>query len=193
MDGQNVLIVENDAAVSELITGVLSAAGYRPVAIAHHALITETVERWRPRCVLLEGEVASTTGGRSWRDAAFIRWAHPAIPVVLVTGDASAVAEARAGRSYRSRAARFAGIIGRPPVAEELLATVKTVVDSSTDTDVLAAIAHQMREPLRAIRDEVRSAPRSLGMDPEGGQRILAQTDRIDRLIEKLLDSADDP
>ncbi len=188
------LIVEDDVTVSELVADVLTDAGYRPLAIADHALIAETVERWRPRCVLLDGELTPAGESRSWRDAAAIRRAHPALPVVLFTGDATVVAEARAARSYRSRAAGFAGIIGKPFVIEELLATVKAAVDGSPDTDVLGIIVHELRQPLTVIRGQVQFARRRLGADPEGERlaldRTLTQVDRMDGLIDQLLDHA---
>ncbi len=188
------LIVEDDPTVSELVAGVLADAGYRPLAIADHALITETVERWHPRCVLLDGELAPTGESRSWRDAAAIRRAHPTLPVVLFTGDATVVAEARAARSYRSRIAGFAGIIGKPFVIEELLATVKAAVDGSPETDVLGMSVNELRQPLTVIRGQVQFARQHVGEDPEGERlaldRTLTQVDRMDDLIDELLEHA---
>jgi signal transduction histidine kinase len=47
----------------------------------------------------------------------------------MFTADRAALDEARAGISDRSRAAGFAGIVGKPFVVEEFLATVKSIVD----------------------------------------------------------------
>lgn len=130
MDGQrNVLVVEDDPALSKLVGGLLDEAGYRPVTIADHALIGAAVVRWQPRCVILDGEVLDTGQGRSWEDAVAIRRAHPGLPVLMFTADPAALAEARAGTSERSRAASFAGIVGKPFVVEEFLATVKSAVE----------------------------------------------------------------
>lgn len=195
-DAQKVLIVEDDLTVSELVADVLTDAGYRSLAIADHALIAETVERWRPRCVLLDGELTRAGESRSWHDAAAIRRAHPGLPVVLFTGDATVATEARAARSYRSRAAGFAGIIGKPFVIEELLATVRAAVETSpdTDTNVFAMIVHELRQPLTVIRSQVQLAQRRLGADPEGERlaldRTLTQVERMDELIDQLLDHA---
>lgn len=138
MDSRNVLVVEDDAALSEMVGGLLKQAGYHPVTIADHSLIGSAVGRWNPRCVILDGEIRTTGKSRTWEDAAAIRRAHPALPVVMFTADAAAVAEAEAGTSRRSRAAGFAGIVSKPFVVEEFLATVKSAVDGSTTLEASA-------------------------------------------------------
>jgi len=125
----NVLVVEDDPALSKFVGGLLDEAGYSPVTIADHALIGEAVERWHPRLVILDGEIVGTGEGRSWDDAVAIRRAHPRLPVLMFSADGSALDEARAGKSERSRAASFAGIVGKPFVVEEFLATVKSAVE----------------------------------------------------------------
>jgi CheY-like chemotaxis protein len=126
---KNVLLVEDDIALSKLVGGLLDEAGYTPITIGDHALIGAAVERFQPRCVILDGEVRATGEGRSWDDAVAIRRAHPHIPVLMFSADSNDLAEARAGTSDRSRAASFAGIVGKPFVVEEFLATVKGVVE----------------------------------------------------------------
>src|SRR5687768_17633154 len=91
MSAQNVLVVEDDTALSELVGGLLTQAGYNPVTIADHALIGAAVDRWRPRCVILDGEIRSTGASRTWDDAAEIRRAHPNLPVVMFTADGAAL------------------------------------------------------------------------------------------------------
>ena len=127
----NVLLVEDDIALSKLVGGLLDEAGYSAVTIADHALIGAAVERWQPRLVILDGEIRNTGEGRSWDDAVAIRRAHPNLPVLMFSADQDDVAEARAGTSERSRAASFAGIVGKPFVVEEFLATVRSVVERS--------------------------------------------------------------
>jgi CheY-like chemotaxis protein/two-component sensor histidine kinase len=129
VEAPNVLVVEDDPALGKLVGGLLDEAGYRAVTIADHALIAAAVNRWQPRCVILDGEVRLTGQGRSWDDAAAIRRAHPTMPVVMFTADAAALAEARAATSQRSRAAHFAGIVSKPFVVEEFLAMVRSVVE----------------------------------------------------------------
>jgi signal transduction histidine kinase len=191
----NVLVVEDDPALSKLIGGLLDEAGYNPVTIADHALIGASVERWRPRLVILDGEVRDTGEGRSWDDAVSIRRAHPDIPVVMFTADSNALAEAREGRSERSRAASFAGTVGKPFVVEEFLATVKSVVERPVDehgsvthagdeaikvfpdigqhlvadwpaSDLFATVVHELRAPLTVMRGQTQLARRYVGQDP---------------------------
>lgn len=139
----NVLVVEDDPALSKLVGGLLDEAGYRPVTIADHALIADAVERWRPRLVILDGEIVGNGEGRSWDDAVAIRRTHPALPVLMFSADGSALAEARAGKSERSRAASFAGIVGKPFVVEEFLATVRSAVERPVPTQEVATEAEE--------------------------------------------------
>ena len=132
---KNVLVVEDDVALSKLVGGLLEEAGYSPVTIADHALIGAAVERWQPRVVILDGEVRATGEGRSWDDAVAIRRAHPDIPVLMFSANSDDLAEAQAATSVRSRAASFAGIVGKPFVVEEFLATVKSVVERGRQSE----------------------------------------------------------
>jgi signal transduction histidine kinase len=129
MHAPNVLVVEDDTALSTLVACLLTEAGYTPVTIANHALIDAAVDEWRPKCVILDGEIRSTGESRTWDDAAAIRRKHPALPVLMFTADGAALAEAQAGLSTRSLAAGFAGIVAKPFVVEEFLATVKSAVE----------------------------------------------------------------
>jgi signal transduction histidine kinase len=191
----NVLVVEDDLALSKLVGELLDDAGYRPLTIADHSLIGAAVERWQPRLVILDGEVRTTGEGRSWDDAVAIRRAHPDLPVVMFSADSDDLAEARAGTTERSRAASFAGIVGKPFVVEEFLATVKGAVERSPEkantytepadeaikvfpdigqhlaadwpaTDVFATVVHELRAPLTVMRGQTQLARRYIGQDP---------------------------
>jgi signal transduction histidine kinase len=191
----NVLVVEDDLALSKLVGELLGDAGYRPLTIADHSLIGAAVERWQPRLVILDGEVRTTGEGRSWDDAVAIRRAHPDLPVVMFSGDSDDLAEAQAGTTERSRAASFAGIVGKPFVVEEFLATVRSVVErpdqkantkiERTDeaikvfpdisqhlaadwpaTDLFATVVHELRAPLTVMRGQTQLARRYIGQDP---------------------------
>ena len=192
----NVLVVEDDVNLSKLVGGLLDEAGYKPVTIADHALIGAAVDRWHPRLVILDGEIRSTGEGRSWDDAVAIRRAHPDIPVLMFSADDDDLAEARAGTSERSRAASFAGIVGKPFVVEEFLATVRSVVErpaveqdeTTTEpgdegikvfpdigqhlvadwpaTDLFATVVHELRAPLTVMRGQTQLARRYIGQDP---------------------------
>ena len=192
---KKILVVEDDATLSDLVAGLLNEAGYSPVTITDHALIGAALERWRPRLVILDGEVRDTGEGRSWDDAVAIRRAHPDIPVVMFSADGSDVAEARAGTSERSRAARFAGIVGKPFIVEEFLATVRSAMERRASdreartepgdeaikvfpdigqhidadwpaTDLFATVVHELRAPLTVIKGQTQLALRYVGQDP---------------------------
>ena len=159
---KNVLVVEDDPALSKLVGGLLDEAGYRPVTIADHALIGAAVDRWQPRLVILDGEVIGTGEGRSWDDAVAIRRAHPDLPVLMFSADTDALDEARAGTSERSRAASFAGIVGKPFVVEEFLATVRSAVERPVPSEP------DVGTQAKAATDE------AISVFPDIGQHLLA-------------------
>lgn len=161
-----VLLIEDDPGLGRLVSDVLGEAGYRPVTIADHDQIAAAVDRERPRCVILDGALLPTGQGRSWSDATAIRRAHPDMPVVMFTADAAALAEARAGTSGRSRAAGFVGVVGKPFVVEELLATVRSAVDGP-----YAATAPR---PGPAADDRILA----ISLFPEAGSRPAEEPER---------------
>ena len=138
---ETVLVVEDDLRLSEVVSSVLTLAGYRPITIADHRLIGGSVDRWKPRCVIMDGEVRSTGQSGTWNDAADIRRDHPTLPVVLFSADSAVLAEARAGQSRRSRAAGFAGFLSKPFVVDEFLATVKSALDGAAPLPAVVVVA----------------------------------------------------
>lgn len=216
----NVLVVEDDPAVSELVRSVLALAGYRPIPLADHAMVGREVDRWQPSCVILDGEIRSTGESRTWLDAAAIHRAHPALPVVMFSADETAVAEARNGRSQRSLDAGFAGVVPKPFAVEEFLATVQSAIERAdpppaatiadgelvlpnavgmiasgpAEADLLATIVHELRQPLTVIRGHLQLGKRQLDKDPARTRTAIdlsiAQVDRMTHLLGELLDSA---
>jgi len=128
-----VLLVEDEPSISKIVGKLLDDEGYSHRTIADHDEIPAAVERWRPRCVILDSEPPADGHARSWADAAAIRRAHPGLPVLMFTADAASMAEARAGTSARSRAAGFAGVMDKPFLVIEFLAALKQAVESETD------------------------------------------------------------
>ena len=214
MNAQNVLVVEDDTALSDLVGGLLTQAGYNPVTIADHAQIGAALDKWQPRCVILDGEIRSTGASRTWEDAAAIRRAHPTLPVLMFTADGAALAEANAGTSRRSRAASFAGIVSKPFVIEEFLATVKSAVEGNIatadaitvfpdvgqlaadwpDMDLIGMVVHELRAPLTVIRGQAQLARRQIGRDAAKERTAIdtaiEQTDRMAAMLTELLDHA---
>lgn len=190
-----VLLVEDEPSVSKAVGHLLDGAGYGHVTIADHDEIAAAVERWRPQCVILDSEPNTAGHGRSWADAAAIRSAHPQLPVLMFTADADSMTEARIGTSARSSAAGFAGVMDKPFLVIEFLATLKHAVEthrpngSSSDgsaTDVItvfpavgmesAAVwapadffstaVHELRTPLTSVLGQAQLALRYVDSDP---------------------------
>ncbi|HEX4744557.1 MAG TPA: ATP-binding protein [Candidatus Limnocylindria bacterium] len=211
-----VLVVEDDPVLRGLVVTLLAEAGYRTVSIAEHGRIAAAVERWKPSCVLLDGELDSAGARRSWADALAIRADHPSLPVLLFTGDREVIDEARTGTSERSRAAAFAGVVRKPFAIEELLATLANVVDTphpasareaaalmapaavqveaEWGADLFATAFHELRSPLTTIGGQIQRARRLMPLDQERAgealDRALAQVGRMNRLMTDVLDHA---
>ena len=126
-----ILLVEDEPSVSKVVGQLLDEAGYEHVSIADHSEIPAAILRWSPRCVILDSDPGSAGHERSWADAAAIRRSYPDLPVLMFTADPKSMAEARSKRSARSRAADYAGVLDKPFLIVEFLATLKSAVDTS--------------------------------------------------------------
>ncbi len=120
-----VLLVEDEPSLSTLVGKLLDDAGYEHVSISDHRHIIDSIARWHPRCVILDSDPGSKGHARSWGDAAAIRRAYPEVPVLMFTADPASIAEARAGKTARSKAAGYAGVLDKPFLVVEFLATLK--------------------------------------------------------------------
>ena len=126
-----VLLVEDEPFVTKVVGLLLDEAGYEHESIADHKQIAAAIARRTPRCVILDSEPGYAGDERSWADAATIRRAHPDVPVLMFTADPASLAEARAGKTERSKAAGYAGVIDKPFLVVEFLAKLKHVVDAT--------------------------------------------------------------
>ena len=219
MTMQTVLLVEDDPTLSEVVGSMLTLAGYRAVVIAEHALIPYAIASSRPGCVIMDGELSASGLNRSWADAAAIRRVYPEIPVLMMTADSAALAEAQARHSTRSRAAGFAGFISKPFGVEAFLATLSTaletgapasepaegavvmfpdlgrpIADIPAEVHLFDTVVHELRQPLTVIRGQLQLGRRHIGRDADRVQTAIdlsiAQVDRMTRLLGDLLDSA---
>lgn len=219
MDGQSinpgggaaVLLVEDDLVMSKLMAKLLDEAGYRSLTIADHDQIGAAIERFNPSCVILDGQLGPTGHTRSWTDAAAIRRAHPGLPVLMFSADSDALAEERAGTSRRSRDAGFVGVVPKPFMIEEFLATLQRVIDApsaNTDTtaifpdateasaaeraktDLFSAVIHELKTPLAAISGQMQLARKVMAKNPARGRAAmdvaLQQIERMTQLIASL-------
>jgi signal transduction histidine kinase len=209
-----VLLVEDDVVLSKLMGTLVDGAGYRSVTIADHDEIGHAIDRFNPKCVILDGEVGRTGRSRSWNDAAAIRRDHPELPVLMFTADVDALAEERAGTSPRSREAGFVGAVPKPFIVEEFLATLQRAVQgvsppaadavtifpdpsgpSAADwakSDFFTTAIHELKTPLTVISGQLQRARRFMTTDPERGRGAmdlaLEQIARMERLIHGLQD-----
>ena len=198
-----VLLVEDEPTVSKVVGRLLEEAGYEHVSIANHEQIAAAIDRWQPRCIILDSDPGSNGHERSWADAAAIRRAHPELPVLMFTADPASMAEARAGATPRSKAAGYAGVIDKPFLVVEFLATLKHAVDSagsavprdnggiSTEAmtvfpdlagpastawaaaDFFSMAVHELRTPLTSIAGQAQRAQRFVTTDPPRAAEAL--------------------
>jgi signal transduction histidine kinase len=200
-----VLLVEDEPTVSKIVGELLDDAGYEHVSIADHNQISAAILHWNPRCIILDSEPGSAGHERSWADAAAIRRAHPELPVLMFTADPSSMAEARAGTTQRSKAAGYAGVIDKPLLVVEFLATLKNAVDAppppkmqettrlgseaiavfpdvggraSTNwavSDFFGIAVHELRTPLMSISGQAQLAQRYVEKDPKRAADALTK------------------
>jgi signal transduction histidine kinase len=211
-----VLLVEDEPTLSKLVGKLLDEAGYEHASISDHDDITAAIIRWRPRCVILDSDPGSAGHERSWADAAAIRRAHPDLPVLMFTADPASVAEARAGTTARSRAASYTGVIDKPFLVVEFLATLRHAVDTQSATahdgkglaseaisvfpdlagpasatwgvaDFFSMAVHELRTPLTSIDGHAQLAQRFLTKDPARAADSLARIREQSKRMNRLI------
>ena len=200
-----VLLVEDEPLLKKLVGGLLEEAGYEHVTIANHNQITAAIDRYHPKCVILDSEPPAKGRGRSWADAAAIRRAHPELPVLMFSADPDSMAEARAKTTRRSKAADYSGVIDKPFLVLEFLATLKHAVDtplaaSASGTglgaeamtvfpelagpaseawgpaDFFSTALHELRTPLTSIIGQAQLARRFVEKNPVRAVEALDRT-----------------
>lgn len=212
-----VLLVEDEPSLSTLVGTLLEEAGYEAVSISDHKEIAAAIARWDPRCIILDSDPGSPGHERSWSDAAAIRRAHPALPVLMFTADPGSMAEARAGTTSRSKAAGYAGVIDKPFLVVEFLATLKHAVGApaaawprgskgiaaeavsvfpdlggtaATEWDVadfFSVAVHELRTPLTSIDGHAQLALRFIAKDPVRAADAVARIRDQTRRMTRLI------
>jgi Osmosensitive K+ channel histidine kinase len=212
-----VLLVEDEPTLSKLVGKLLDEEGYEHRSISDHKQITDAIVRWRPRCIILDSDPGSSGHERSWADAAAIRRAHPDLPVLMFTADPASMAEARAGTTARSKAAGYAGVIDKPFLVVEFLATLKHAVDTphaarprdgkgisaeaisvfpdlsgpaSADwsvADFFSMAVHELRTPLTSIDGHAQLAQRFIAKDPLRAADSLARIREQSKRMNRLI------
>ena len=127
-----VLVVEDDPAISSLVEELLTDEGFvvSLLTAGDPDAVRAAVARIEPDCVLLDGGGPSDYG-TSWIDAAWIANRDRPVPVIMLTGRADAIREAREENSVRSQAASFAGIVAKPFHLSDLLEAIEGAIRTS--------------------------------------------------------------
>jgi signal transduction histidine kinase len=216
-DRLTVLLVEDEPMLGKIVGALLDEAGYHHVTIADHSQITAAVARWHPQCVILDSEPRANGRGRSWEDAAAIRRAHPELPVLMFTADEASMAEARANTSARSKAAGFAGVMDKPFLVTEFLATLKHAVEAPhapalpgvkslaadaitvfpalgagapsewAPADFFSTAVHELRTPLTSVLGQAQFALSHLDSDPARARDAIERTIEQARRMNRLI------
>ena len=212
-----VLLVEDEPTLSKVVGKLLDDEGYEHESISDHAQIAAAIARRRPRCIILDSDPGSSGHERSWADAAAIRRAHPELPVLMFTADPGSIAEARAGTSARSRAAGYAGVIDKPFLVVEFLATLKHAVDTPRGpgphdnkgiaaeaismfpelggpaaatwgvADFFSVAVHELRTPLTSIDGQTQLAQRFIAKEPLRAAEALARVREQTKRMNRLI------
>jgi DNA-binding response OmpR family regulator len=127
----SVLISDDDATISGLVAEILSEEGFTVAELLNTrpAAIWEKVASLKPDLVLLDG-CGALGYGESWEVAARLRHRKPPIAVIMFTGHAQELTEARLGKSGRSERAAFAGVLSKPFDLQLLIDTVAALSTS---------------------------------------------------------------
>jgi signal transduction histidine kinase len=212
-----ILLVEDEPTLSTLVGKLLDEAGYEHASISDHHHITDAIARWQPRCIILDSDPGSAGHARSWADAAAIRRAYPELPVLMFTADPASMAEARAGTTERSKAAGYAGVIDKPFLVVEFLATLKHAVDGSkapyavrakgilteaismfpdlggdasadwSVADFFSMAVHELRTPLTSIDGHAQLAQRFITKDPVRAADALVRIREQSKRMNRLI------
>jgi len=212
-----VLLVEDEPSISKVVGKLLDEEGYDHESIADHAQIAAAIARRPPRCIILDSDPGSSGHERSWADAAAIRRAHPELPVLMFTADPGSIAEARAGTSARSKAAGYAGVIDKPFLVVEFLATLKHAVDTPRGpgrrdnrgiaaeaismfpelggpaaatwgvADFFSVAVHELRTPLTSIDGQTQLAQRFIAKEPLRAAEALARVREQTKRMNRLI------
>ena len=150
-----VLIIDDDADVSDVMLAILSDEGYAVSTLVDtgHEAILAAVGQQEPDCILLDGS-HSAEYASSWAEAAYLAARARSIPTIMCSAHARDVDEARAENTDRARAAEFAAILAKPFTLDDLLAAVATACGKSEpfnhtakgDRTRTVALARRLRE-----------------------------------------------
>ena len=130
-EGGRVLVVDNDRDIADVVSAILSDAGYcvEVLNAVDSELLHARVAEFAPDCVLLDGQGPGVYG-ESWSDAAWLRGAAPQVATIMFTADQPAADEARTQSTSRSRSAQFKAVLTKPFDIDDLIDAVSQAIRS---------------------------------------------------------------
>jgi len=126
------ILIVDDAEIADLVEELLTDEGYL-VTITQgrdEESVRAAAERFRPDCVLLDGDIPGNYG-ELWADAAWMAARPIPVPVIMFSADRQATGEAWDDESERARAAHFSSVLPKPFDLDEMLRVVTLAVDQS--------------------------------------------------------------
>lgn len=137
-----IMIVDDEAAVRDSLSSVLSTYGYDTVACstARHAL--REIEELRPDCIVLDVRMPEIDGLQMLQ---LLKKAESSPPVIIITGHADVP---MAVQAMKSGAADF---LEKPVVDEDLAASIGAVIDSNEEMSEEPALIRALAERYAAL------------------------------------------
>lgn len=123
------LLAEDSPAIRAMVVEGLDDEGYAVSVLpdCRRASVQATVERRRPDCALLAGEVPGRFW-KSWTDAASMSAQGHTVPVIMFSADQWAVQQAQQQERERSQSAGIVAVLSKPFNLDELVELVALAV-----------------------------------------------------------------
>lgn len=119
MTTPTLLVIEYDAAVHVLLVELLQHAGYEVYTALHGDDLQDIVQQVNPSLAIISGGKRGTFAA-GWRTAQTLKRAHAALPLLMLSTNAAAVAEG--GRTTRGQL--FVAGLQKPFAVDDLFLVV---------------------------------------------------------------------
>lgn len=118
-----ILIAEDDPEMRDMLSSLLSSAGWEVEAVANGVAAIRAVEEHPPRVALLDLMMPEKSGQEVLEEARFL---EPDLPVVILTGHGDVEAAVRAMKTGAS------DFLTKPPDPDHLLLVLERVIDQQS-------------------------------------------------------------
>ncbi len=137
-----IMIVDDDAAVRDSLSSVLSTYGYETLACSSARQALSEIETARPDCIVLDVRMPEVDGLQMLQ---LLRRMETAPPVIIITGHADVP---MAVQAMKTGAADF---LEKPVVDEDLAASIGAAIRESEQTTEEPALIRTMSERYSAL------------------------------------------